>query len=50
MDASLVYQECVSKIMNLAKKSNVPFVVDGVSSDIYSIKSRFDKLSDCFVF
>lgn len=27
-------QECVSKIMVLAKKFNVPFVVDGVSSDI----------------
>lgn len=29
----LYFQECVSKIMLLAKKFNVPFVVDGVSND-----------------
>lgn len=34
--------------MLLAKKSNVPFVVDGVKQRyiyIYSIKNRLDKLS-----
>ena len=35
IDTTLYLQECVSKIMLLAKKSNVPFVVDGVSNDIF---------------
>jgi len=30
---TLYFQECVSIIMLLAKKSNVPFVIDGVSND-----------------
>ena len=32
---TLYLQECVSKIMLLAKKFNVPFVVDGVSRVIW---------------
>lgn len=42
VDLKLPYfQECVSKIMVLAKKVNVPFVVDGVSSEIERDQSAF---------
>lgn len=55
VDLTLLYfQECISKIMVLAKKANVPFVVDGVSSDIECkdwINRLFSFLEsfDCFI-